>query len=134
MYFPWNLGEVFWEVLNLDHSILIGNAVRWALGARPRVEVSGPGVLDIATREGSGRLSVHLVNLTNPMMMKGPLREIFPIGEQAVSIKMPEGRTSASVKLLVTGEPRPCRIVADRLEIRVPFIEALETVHITWHS
>ena len=50
VYFPWNLGEVFWEVLNFDHSILIENAIRWALGEPPRVEVKGQGVLDIATR------------------------------------------------------------------------------------
>ncbi|MDY6960652.1 MAG: hypothetical protein SV862_01955, partial [Pseudomonadota bacterium] len=134
VYIPWNIGEVFWKVLAPDHGRLIANAVNWAIGKDHRVRVEGKGIIDIAVYESDDAMAIFLVNLTNPMMMKGPLREIFPIGEQAVSIKMPEGRTSASVKLLVTGEPRPCRVVADRLEIRVPFIEALETVHITWHS
>ena len=39
VYFPWNLGGIFWEVLAADHQRLIENAVRWALNARPRVEV-----------------------------------------------------------------------------------------------
>ena len=62
VYFPWNLGEVFWYVLNFDHAILIQNAIRWALGEPPRVEVKGQGVLDIATVEGGGKLAVHLVD------------------------------------------------------------------------
>ena len=76
VYFPWNIGEIFWEVINLDHSILIENAIRWALTARPRVEVHGPGIVDIATRAAGDRLAVQLVNLTNPMMMKGPSRSL----------------------------------------------------------
>ncbi len=41
VYFPWNIGEIFWEVLAADHSRLIANAVRWALGKRLDVEVKG---------------------------------------------------------------------------------------------
>ena len=56
---------------------------RRALGTclvRPHVEVTGRAVVDIAVRENKDRLSVALVNLTNPMMMKGPTREIYPCG------------------------------------------------------
>jgi hypothetical protein len=128
VYFPWNLGEVFWEVLNLDHSTLIGNAIRWALGARSRVEVRGPGVLDIATREGGGKLSVHLVNLTNPMMMKGPIREIIPVGKQVVSVALPAGFTKASVRLLVSGVAPTISVGDGRVEIEVPEIVTNEVV------
>ena len=128
VYFPWNIGEIFWEVLNLDHSILIGNAVRWALGARPRIEVTGQGVLDIAAREGGGRLAVHLVNLTNPMMMKGPIREIIPVGAQTVSVALPAGCGNASARLLVSGRVPATRIEAGRLEIEVAEIATSEVV------
>ncbi len=37
-------------------------------------------------------MTVHLVNLTNPMMMKGPVREIIPLSSQNVQIKIPAGR------------------------------------------
>jgi hypothetical protein len=128
VYLPWNIGEVFWEVLNFDHSILIGNAIRWALGTRSRVEVTGPGVLDIATREGDGRLAVHLVNLTNPMMMKGPIREVIPVGKQTVSVALSAGCTKASARLLVSGRVPATRIEAGRLEIEVTEIAASEVV------
>ena len=36
-------------------------------------------------------MTVHLVNLTNPMMMKGPFRELIPFGEQQVVVRLPAG-------------------------------------------
>jgi hypothetical protein len=126
VHLPWNIGEVFWEVLAPDHATLIRNAVRWALGTRPRVEVTGPGVLDIATSEADGRLAVHLVNLTNPMMMKGPIREILPVGKQVVSVALP-GR-SATARLLVSGIEPVTRIADGRIEIEVPEIVTTEIV------
>ncbi|NOR33579.1 MAG: hypothetical protein GQ579_02740 [Bacteroidales bacterium] len=48
-------------------------------------------------------MTVHLVNLTNPMMMKGPYRELLPLGEQIVKIQIPPGKTVADVHLLVSG-------------------------------
>ncbi len=45
-------------------------------------------------------VTVHLVNLTNPMMMKGPYREVVPLGPQRVRIR---GIQPKSAKLLVSG-------------------------------
>ena len=30
VYFPWDIDRVFWEVLAVDHGLLLRNAVRWA--------------------------------------------------------------------------------------------------------
>ncbi len=30
VYFPWDIDRVFWEVLAVDHGILLRNAVLWA--------------------------------------------------------------------------------------------------------
>ncbi|MEO8883250.1 MAG: beta-galactosidase trimerization domain-containing protein, partial [Devosia sp.] len=127
-YFPWNLGEVFWEVMNLDHSTLIGNAIRWALQDKPRVEAVGPGIVDIAMREGPGRLSVHLVNLTNPMMLKGPIRETIPLQRQSLSVALPSGVTGATVRLLVSELPAATQVVDGRIEVILPAIETNEVV------
>ena len=40
----------------------------------------GPGLVDVTVWRQRESMTVHLVNLTNPMMMKGPLREVIPIG------------------------------------------------------
>jgi hypothetical protein len=134
VYIPWNIGEVFWKVLAPDHGRLIANAVNWAIGKDHRVLVDGKGVVDIAVHENDDAMAIFLVNLTNPMMMKGPLREVYPIGPQTLSIELPKGRRSAAARLLVKDETVSCRVAGDRVEVLVPLVNALETVHLTWQS
>ncbi|MBT3267164.1 hypothetical protein HN371_08440 [Candidatus Poribacteria bacterium] len=100
VYFPWDIDRVFWEVLSVDHGVLLRNAVTWATHEPPVVTVAGPGVLDVTVWQQAESMTVHLVNLTNPMMMKGPFRELLPVGRQTVSVRMPEGRTPKSARLL----------------------------------
>jgi len=109
-------------------------AVNWAFGEDHRVRIDGKGIIDIAIYEKDDALVVFLVNLTNPMMMKGPLREVYPIGTQTLSVALPKGKRSAVAKMLVKGQECTCRIVGDRVEVEVPSVEAMETVHLTWHS
>ena len=48
-------------------------------------------------------MTVHLVNLTNPMMMKGPFRELIPVDAQ-VEIRIPPNSKVTGVKLLLRGQ------------------------------
>ncbi len=98
VYFPWDIDRTFWEVLAPDHVKLLRNAVAWATREEPPVAVTGPGVLDVTVWRQKDSLTVHLVNLTNPMMMKGPVRELMPVGEQRVRLRMPEGLKAKSVQ------------------------------------
>ena len=75
VYFPWDIDRTFWEVLAPDHLKLLRNAVTWAANEPAPVTVTGPGVLDVAIWKQASSMTVHLVNLSNPMMMKGPIRE-----------------------------------------------------------
>ena len=100
VYFPWDIDRTFWEVLCVDHLKLLRNAVEWATNEEPLITISGPGVLDVAVWRQKGSLTVHLVNLTNPMMMKGPVREIIPVGEQKVRLRLPEEVRPKQVRLL----------------------------------
>jgi hypothetical protein len=64
------------------------------------VLVSGPGLLDVSIWQQAGSLTLHLVNLTNPMTMRGPYRELFPIGEQKIQVRLPPGLHARQVRLL----------------------------------
>ncbi len=128
VYFPWNIGEIFWEVMAADHAVLIGNAIRWALKDRSRVEVEGLGIVDIATREAGNKLSVHLVNLTNPMMMKGPIREPIELTRQMVSVALPDGASTARVRLLVSKKEPDVRLGGGRVEVHLPPVLTGEVV------
>lgn len=102
-YFPGDIGRSFWQIMTADHLKLIGNTIRWTLDEEPVVEVKGPGVLDVTVWRQKQSMTVHLVNLTNPMMMKGPFRELIPV-EANVSVRIPENTKTRGVKLLVSGK------------------------------
>jgi hypothetical protein len=98
VYFPWDIDRIFWEVLSTDHLKLLRNAVEWAANEPHPVTVNGPGVFDVTVFRQKQSMTVHLVNLTNPMMMKGPVREILPIGPQKVRVRLPDGAKAREVK------------------------------------
>ena len=132
VYIPWNIGAIFWEVLAADHGRLIANAVRWALGKETDVTIKGQSTLDIAVRQNAEGLAVVLNNLSNPMMMKGPIREVYPVGKQEVSVRLPAGKRLGKANLLVGGGEAKTRLEGDRVTIEVPGIETLEVVHLVW--
>ena len=88
---------------NTSKRFTLRNAVLWATNEPAPVTVEGKGVLDTSVWGEKNSMTVHLVNLTNPMMMKGPLREVIPLPNQEVSILIPEGRRVSAVRLLVAG-------------------------------
>jgi hypothetical protein len=103
VYFPWDIDRTFWEVLSPDHGKLLRNAVDWVTNEPRPVEVAGPGTLDVTVWRQNDSMTVHLVNLTNPMMMKGPLREFIPVPTQSVRVRLPESKKPKAVHLLVSG-------------------------------
>jgi hypothetical protein len=130
VYFPGDIDRTFWEVLSVDHFKLLRNAVTWATDAELTVTVTGPGMLDVTAWQQKESLTVHLVNLTNPMMMKGPLRELIPVGEQKVRLRLPDGTRAKSVRLLAADlTPRAERSGQD-LIVTVPSILDHEVVAI----
>jgi Hypothetical glycosyl hydrolase 6/Beta-galactosidase trimerisation domain len=128
VYFPADIDRTFWEVLDVDQAKLLRNAVLWATNEPAPVTVEGKGVLDISVWAQKKTMTVHLVNLTNPMMMKGPLREIIPVANQKVSLRIPDGRRVARVRLLVAGVPAHYRQDQGSIHLEVPSIGAHEVI------
>jgi hypothetical protein len=90
--------------------------------------VEGPGLVEVTAWAQTQSLTVHLVNLSNPMMMKGPVREIIPIGAQKVRLRLPPGRKLAAVKLLVGGTQADFSETTGVVEVHVPSIALHEVV------
>ena len=101
VYFPGDLDRTFWEVLAPDHGRLLANAVQWAANETSPVTVGGPGLFDVTAWRQKDSLTVHLVNLTNAMAMKGPVREFMAVGPMTVTIRLPAGARTRGVRLLV---------------------------------
>ena len=129
-YFPWDIDRTYWEVLDVDHGQLLRNAIAWATNEPVPVSVTGPGVLDVTFWKQSQSVTIHLVNLTNPMMMKGPIRELVPIGAQTVRARLPDGLQAKSVRLLVADKTSAFHQTGEWIDVVVPSILAHEVIAI----
>ena len=86
-------------------------------------------MLDISYWRQKNSLAAHLVNMNNPMMMKGPYREIMP--RRALSPcrwRSRRARKSARCKLLESGDVPKTSRDGDRLVVEVPRIRLHEVV------
>ena len=118
LYLPWDIDRTYWEILNADHGALLGNAAAWAAGELP-VTVQGPGILDVALWRQERSLTVHMVNLTNPYMLKGPMRQVCPVGEQCIRLRLPEGCAVGDVRLLGGGTLGPMQVADGVLDATI---------------
>ena len=128
VYFPWDIDRTFWEVLSPDHFLLLRNAVDWAANEPHPVTVTGPGVLEVTVWRQQNSMTVHLVNLTNPMMMKGPLRELIPTPPQKVTVRLSAGARPRKVQLLSGAKPVIHESTATTLSLTIPSITDLEVL------
>jgi hypothetical protein len=128
VYFPGDIERIFGEIMATDHGTLLRNAVEWATNEPAPVTVSGQGMFDVTMWQQKESLTVHLVNLTNPMAFKAPYRELIPSPPQQVSIKLPAGKTPKAVKLLVSGQSPQTTIADGRVNLRVDSVLDHEVV------
>jgi hypothetical protein len=126
VYFPWDIDRTFWEVLSPDHGRLFANAVRWALNEEPVLTVEGLGLVDVAVWKQAASLTVHLVNLTNPYAMKGPIREHIPLPPQRLALRCPQRPRRA--RWLWLGQETRFEYRNGRLETRTPPIAFYEVL------
>jgi hypothetical protein len=128
-YFTGDIDRAFWQILSVDHGRLLKNTIRWSLNEEPMVSVKSPGLVDVTTWRQEKSMTVHLVNLTNPMMMKGPFREFIPIDAE-VQITLPSNVKVTRIKLLLRSQEITHKIERGIVSISVPKIEDHEIVGI----
>ena len=128
VYFPMDIDRTFWEVLSPDHLALLRNAILWAAAVVEPASNNGPGLVDIAYWRQPKSLAVHLVNMTNPMAMKGPFRELIPIGPLTLEAELPRDVKPTKVQLLTAGGQADWSVTNGRLRVRIPRLELHEVV------
>jgi hypothetical protein len=129
-YIPWDIDRTFWDVMCVDHLRLLRNTIEWAANEPAPAIVEGPGVLDVTVWRQRDSMTVHLVNLTNPMMMKGPLREVIPVGPQRARIRLPDGMNPRKIQLLTAGTTITPRVVGGVCTVTVPSVDVHEVIAI----
>ena len=128
VYIPWDLARTYWELLFGDHGLLLAGAVAWATDQRPPARVSGAGMVDVAVWEQARSRTVHMVNLNNPLTMRGKYRELIPCGPQEVELELPSGSSVRRVRLLSSGSEADFQVRDGAVRLTVPGFEAHEVV------
>lgn len=88
-----------------DTGNLLANMVRWAASGDIPLTVDGPGLLDCHLYQQTGRLILHIVNLTNEGTWRGPIDELIPVGPIKVGVQLQNGVRGSRVSSLVTDKP-----------------------------
>ena len=67
-------------------------------------------------------MTVHLVNLTNPMAMRPKFHELIPSHSQRVVVRLPQGTKATKVHLLVGGHAVAHEQTGGVLKLVVPSV------------
>ena len=127
-YLAMDIDRTFGEIGHGDHLRLLAGMVQWAHGAAQPMQVEGPGLVDIAYWRQAGSVAAHLVNLNNPMTMRGSYREVVPAGPYRVTLALPGGARPTRVRLLETGVDADHTLDGNRLTVTLPQIRMHEVV------
>jgi hypothetical protein len=130
VYFPWDIDRLYWEVMSEDHGLMLRNAIEWATNEAPPVKVTGQGMLDVTVWRQKDSMTVHLVNLTNPMAMRPNYQELIPSPPQAVRVRLPQGTKASRVQLLVAGGSPAVQQTSGYIELTVSSILDHEVIAI----
>jgi hypothetical protein len=79
----------------------------------------------------TGRLVLHIVNLTSAATWRQPLEELIAIGPLEVKVKLPAGITGKNLKGLVSNAKLSSRISKGFAEFQIPSILDHEVVVIS---
>ena len=85
-------------------------------------------MFDVTVWRQENSMTVHLVNLTNPMAMKGPYREFIPVGPIRVRFRLPAGKAARRTRLLVSTAPANGREENGWVAVTIPSILAHEVI------
>ena len=131
-YFGGDIDRTFWRSTNTDLSRLLGNTVRWLRGdEQPLVTINGDGVVEAFAWETDPGIALHLVNYTNPNMMRGWFRRFYPVGPLQIDFAAPAGRTIHHARALRAGRDLSLRVEGSRLLFEVPQIADYDVIALT---
>ncbi len=104
-FIPADIDKQFARFNHPDHGNLLENIVRWGIKEEVPLSVEGPGLVDCHLYQQTGRMVLHIVNLTSAATWRQPLDELIAIGPLKVKVKLPKSVSGRNLKLLVSNQP-----------------------------
>jgi len=130
-YFPGDIERTIWLTGHGDLARLLHNTIRWIMQDESTVHVEGDGLLEMFAWETMPGYAIHMINYTNPNAHHGWMNSVYPLGRQAVSMKLPVGVKVRSVELLRAESNVPFRVDGDVLRFTIPQVEDYEVAAIS---
>ena len=109
-FLPADLDRQFGRFNLPDHGNLLRNLFRWALKDKLPMIVEGPGLIDCHLYAQTGRLVLHLVNLTSSASWRQPLEELIPVGPLKISVNLQKKNIGNNLNLLVSKQKITARV------------------------
>ncbi|MBA4409239.1 MAG: beta-galactosidase [Bacteroidota bacterium] len=114
-----------------DHGNLLANLIRWAAKDEIPLAVECAGLIDCNLYRQSGRLILHLVNLTSAGTWRQPTDEYIPISPVKVRVKLPGDMRGKNLHLLVSDQKISSKVEKGWVQFTVSSILDHEVVVIT---
>ena len=130
-WFPGDVDRSFWRSNNGDLSLLLRNTIGWLLKDTQPATVKGDGMVELFAWRTQPGYAVHVLNYTNPNMLRGWFRDTYPIGPQHVTIRLPDTRAVKEVRELRSGKLLEHRVSGDRIEFTIPEVRDYEIATVT---
>lgn len=125
VYWPGDIDRSYWRSQNTDLERLLVNSVRWLTQDCP-VSVTGPGMAEVFAWRTETGIAVHVLNYTNPAMLKGWFSEAYPLAPQKVTVTLRAGETPSKVNLLRSGIEVPLNRSGGTVEFTIPKVRDYE--------
>ena len=103
-FIPADFDKQFGRFNHPDHGDLLANIVRWAAKDDLPLTVEGAGLVDCHLYQQSGRMVLHIINLTSAATWRQPLDEFIAIGPLKVKVKLPKSVSGRNLKMLVSNQ------------------------------
>lgn len=126
VYFPGDVDRSYWRSNNPDLSLLLGNSIRWLLRNESPVTVTGEGVAEVFAWQTEPGFAVHILNYNNPNMLRGWVRQHYPIGPQRVRFQLPEPFRISGVRALRAETDLAYQQSGRAVEFVIPKVEDYE--------
>ena len=126
IYFPTDIDKNVWTRGSVDQSKLLQRSIRWMMKSKSPVTVEGDGYVEIFAWETEPGFAIHVLNYNNPNMTKASIRKTYPIGEQRVTVEVPDGVKISKAALLRAGTNLNIKQTGNLIEFVIPSIDDFE--------
>jgi hypothetical protein len=103
-FMPADIDRQFGRYNLPDHGNLLANLIRWASKEDIPLSVECAGLIDCSIYQQSGRMVLHLVNLTSAGTWRQPVDEFIPVGPLKVKVRLTEKIQGKNLQFLVSGQ------------------------------